>query len=223
MNYTLFSNWISKNSSRENRLLHLDIGKMFSTKPGERTEQLNDIQSSSSHNKKMIEGAGEEIQTPLSDTVKGAQEEMKKKFSVIPGVLTEGLKGTLKAASSVVTTPISAVGKTAVNLVSGTTKIATHIITNSVGFALNIPRIGGDIIKLATRPPIVVADYFADLLGRPSRWMKKLRGASLKKIDDSSEKVLSTSSGFRDKLLGAAGLGDGGHGHGHGGEAHGHH
>lgn len=220
MNYTHFTNSLIKNSCQEKRLLNLQLGNMFKPQSGLRAAELNSVKSSEEHNVKMIHHAGEELQEPIKDALVNTREEVKK-FGAIPGILKDGVQNTLKAASTIITTPLAAVGNTAVNLVSGTTKIATQLITNPVGLVLNIPRMGADAIRLATRPPLIFADYLADLMGRPSKWAKSAREFSIKKIDHASETIKNTCAGIRDKILNALYLGDGGHGHGH--AAGGHH
>ncbi len=214
MNYTLFTSSHCKNSFREKRLLNLKIQDIFRPESGKRADQLNSVEASTSHNVNMTTKAAEELQTPVADAINNTRTEFEK-FKAIPTMLKDGARDTLKAASSIITTPIAAVGNTAVNILSGTTKIATQLVTNPIGLALNVPRIAADGLRFSLRPPLIFADYLASLIGRPSKWVKDLRDISMKKIDSGSETVKNTCAAFRDKILSTIGLGDSGHGHAH--------
>lgn len=189
------------------------IKGIFSTEPGKRTDALNSVPNSTEHNEKMKKMMHEQLQTPLKDAVKGTREEIGK-FGKIPGILKDGFKGTLKAASTLITKPIETIGNTSVNLLSGTAKVATHIATNPVGAVVNGVQTGVDwTAKLAMRPPLILIDNLASLLGRPSKWIKDFRDFTINRIESAAETIKKTCASIRDRALNAIGLGEGGHGH----------
>lgn len=194
---------------------------ILSLEPGKRADAMNSVEASTEHNLKIKASMHEQMQTPLKDAVTSTRTEIGK-FKEIGGILKEGARDTLKGASSVITKPLAAVGNAAVNLVSGTTKMATHLVTDPLGFGVNMVQTGVDwTAKFLVRPPLIAIDNLAKLLGRPSVWFKDLRDVSIKRIDSAAERIKSMTANFRDRTLGAIGLGEG-HGHGHAAAAHGH-
>ncbi|MBI5754332.1 hypothetical protein HZA40_04280 [Candidatus Peregrinibacteria bacterium] len=190
----------NKYTNKEKFLLNLKLGDMFKLESKKRADALNSVESAAKHNVNMIKSAAEELQQPLQDAVTHTREEVSK-FAKIPGVLIGGVRGAAKSVASAITTPISAIGSTSISLVSGTTKVATHLITNPIGFALNLPRMGADAFRLAMRPPLIFADYLGNILGRPSAWVKKFREKTVGHIDHAGESIRKTCADIRDRAL----------------------
>lgn len=123
------------------------IKGILSLSPGKRAETLNDEKATSEFNKKRQEKAGQEIgiSEAIADTASNVAGRVR---GVLRGIVDFG-KGAFSIAADAVILPMSITG--------------------------NVLRFGGDVIRGVARAPLIAADYLAEGLGTPLRWIKKFR------------------------------------------------
>lgn len=193
--------------SGENRLVYLDLGKAFSLSPKERAESfLNDNESASDHNAKMVDAAAKEFNDKLiSDSVENLKTSAVDIKDKTISILKDAAKAPLKLAAHAVTKPIEWVGKPTVSLVSGTLKAASAITTNVVGVAATAPRIALDAARLVPRVPLIILDKLSVLSGYPSSLVRYIKEKILGLIDKTNEKIFEISADTRNKIFATIG------------------
>lgn len=190
----------------ENRLIHLNLGKIFSWSPKTRAELLNSNEESTAHNDKMVEAASKEFNDPpLSDTIEkikaGATDIKDKTVSVFK----ETIKSPFKLTAHVITKPVEWIGKPTLSVVSGVTKGLIATTSNIVGVAATAPRIAADAARLAARVPLIALDKLSVFFGYPSSLIRYIKEKILSTIDKSNEAIYEISNSTREKIFSTLG------------------